>query len=56
MIVNFHKYATARYKLDKLNENEDLVAEAIKIKVPFNNPTAGVSIPISISIHYMPLE
>ncbi|KAG5939036.1 Saccharopine dehydrogenase [Claviceps pazoutovae] len=41
MIVGSHEYVTSRYKLQKLKEIEDLVAEAVEINVPFNNPITG---------------
>lgn len=41
MIVGAHDYVTSRYKLEKLKEIEDLVAEAVEINVPFNNPVTG---------------
>ncbi|CEI62592.1 unnamed protein product [Fusarium venenatum] len=41
MIVNSHDYVTSRYKLHKLKEIEDLVAEAVEINVPFNNYITG---------------
>ncbi|KAH6981854.1 hypothetical protein BGZ61DRAFT_446819 [Ilyonectria robusta] len=41
MIVGSHEYVTSRYKLHKLKEIEDMVAEAVQINVPFNNPITG---------------
>ncbi|KAI1826222.1 hypothetical protein F4861DRAFT_119516 [Xylaria intraflava] len=41
MIVDSHDYVTSRYKLTKLKEIEDMVAEAVQINVPFNNPITG---------------
>ncbi len=41
MIVGSHDYVTSRYKLHKLKEIEDMVAEAVEINVPFNNPVTG---------------
>ncbi|KAL9115827.1 MAG: hypothetical protein Q9227_000195 [Pyrenula ochraceoflavens] len=41
MIVSSHDYVTSRYKLHKLKEIEDMVAEAVQINVPFNNPITG---------------
>ncbi|OAQ73241.1 homocitrate synthase, mitochondrial precursor [Pochonia chlamydosporia 170] len=41
MIVGSHDYVTSRYKLHKLKEIEDMVAEAVEINVPFNNPITG---------------
>lgn len=41
MIVEDHEYVTSRYKLHKLKEIEDMVAEAVEINIPFNNPITG---------------
>ena len=41
MIVGSHDYVTSRYKLHKLKEIEDMVAECVEINVPFNNPITG---------------
>lgn len=41
MIVESRDYVTSRYKLDQLKALEDLVAEAVQINVPFNNPVTG---------------
>ena len=41
MIVNSHEYVTTRYKLHKLKEIEDMVAESVEINVPFNNYITG---------------
>ncbi|KAK5990256.1 Homocitrate synthase [Cladobotryum mycophilum] len=41
MIVGSYDYVTSRYKLQKLKEVQDLVAEAVQINVPFNNPVTG---------------
>ncbi|KAI9740080.1 MAG: Saccharopine dehydrogenase [Claussenomyces sp. TS43310] len=41
MVVGNHEYVTSKYKLRKLKEIEDLVAEAVQINVPFNNPITG---------------
>ncbi|CAJ2513624.1 Uu.00g017430.m01.CDS01 [Anthostomella pinea] len=41
MIVSSHEYVTSRYKLHKLKEVEDYVAETVQINVPFNNPVTG---------------
>jgi homocitrate synthase len=35
MIVGNHEYVTTKYKLHKLKEIEDMVAEAVEINVPF---------------------
>ncbi|KAB2579317.1 putative homocitrate synthase protein [Lasiodiplodia theobromae] len=41
MIVADHDYVTSKYKLHKLKEIEDMVAEAVEINVPFNNYITG---------------
>ena len=41
MIVNSHDYVTSRYKLNKLKEIEDMIAEMVQVNVPFNNPITG---------------
>ncbi|KAM4060455.1 HMGL-like domain-containing protein [Hirsutella rhossiliensis] len=41
MIVGSHDYVTSRYKLHKLKEIEDLVAEAVQVNIPFNSPITG---------------
>lgn len=35
------EYVTSKYKLHKLKEIEDMVAEAVEINIPFNNPITG---------------
>lgn len=41
MIVTSPEYVKSKYKLHKLKELEDLVAEAVEINTPFNNPITG---------------
>lgn len=41
MIVADRDYVKSKYKLHKLKEIEDLVAEAVEINVPFNNYITG---------------
>ncbi|KAK7518474.1 homocitrate synthase [Phyllosticta citriasiana] len=41
MIVADHDYVTGKYKLSKLKEIEDMVAEAVQINIPFNNYITG---------------
>lgn len=41
MIVADHDYVTSKYKLSKLKEIEDMVAEAVQINIPFNNYITG---------------
>ncbi|TWU72852.1 hypothetical protein ED733_002922 [Metarhizium rileyi] len=41
MIVADREYVMGKYKLSKLKEIEDMVAEAVEINIPFNNPITG---------------
>jgi homocitrate synthase len=41
MIVADRDYVRGKYKLEKLKEIEDLVAEAVEINIPFNNYITG---------------
>jgi homocitrate synthase len=41
MIVADREYVTKKYKLHMLKEIEDMVAEAVQINTPFNNPITG---------------
>jgi len=41
MIVADREYVTKKYKLHKLKEIEDLVAESVQINIPFNNYITG---------------
>lgn len=41
MIVADRDYVRGKYKLEKIKEIEDLVAEAVEVNVPFNNPITG---------------
>lgn len=41
MIVADREYVMGKYKLHKLKEIEDMVAEAVEINIPFNNPITG---------------
>ena len=41
MIVADRDYVKGKYKLEKLKEIEDLVAEAVEINIPFNNYITG---------------
>ncbi|KAK0652795.1 HMGL-like-domain-containing protein [Cercophora newfieldiana] len=41
MIVADREYVTKKYNLHKLKELEDLVAEAVQVNTPFNNPITG---------------
>jgi homocitrate synthase len=41
MIVESPDYVKSRYKLAKLKEIEDLVADVVQVNVPFNNPITG---------------
>ncbi|KAI9714993.1 MAG: Saccharopine dehydrogenase [Chrysothrix sp. TS-e1954] len=41
MLATDRDYVKRKYKLHKLKEVEDLVADAVEINVPFNNPVTG---------------
>ncbi|CAK4013648.1 Homocitrate synthase, mitochondrial [Lecanosticta acicola] len=41
MIVADRDYVKSKYRLEKIKEIEDVVAEAVEINVPFNNPITG---------------
>lgn len=41
MIVADRDYVKSKYRLEKLKEIEDLVAEAVEINIPFNNYITG---------------
>jgi len=41
MIVADRDYVKSKYKLEKIKEIEDLVAEAVEVNIPFNNPITG---------------
>lgn len=41
MIVIDRDYVKSKYKLEKLKEIEDLVASAVEVNIPFNNPITG---------------
>ncbi|KAF9877442.1 homocitrate synthase, variant 1 [Colletotrichum karsti] len=41
MIVDNRDYVTSRYDLRLIKELEDMVAEAVQINTPFNNPVTG---------------
>ncbi|KAK4162883.1 HMGL-like-domain-containing protein [Cladorrhinum sp. PSN259] len=41
MVVTAPEYVKGKYKLHMLKEIEDLVAEAVEVNTPFNNPITG---------------
>ncbi|KAI4591514.1 hypothetical protein LQW54_013450 [Pestalotiopsis sp. IQ-011] len=41
MVVTSPEYVKSKYKLSMIKEIEDLVAEAVQINIPFNNPITG---------------
>lgn len=41
MIVVDRDYVLSKYKLEKLKDIEDLVAQAVEVNIPFNNPITG---------------
>jgi homocitrate synthase len=41
MVVSAPEYVKSKYKLTMLKEIEDMVAEAVEVNTPFNNPITG---------------
>ncbi|KAI0118117.1 homocitrate synthase [Hypoxylon sp. NC0597] len=41
MVVTSPEYVKSKYKLNMIKEIEDMVAEAVEINTPFNNPITG---------------
>jgi len=41
MTVADREYVMSKYKLEKIKDIEDLVAEAVQVNIPFNNPITG---------------
>jgi len=41
MIVADREYVMSKYKLEKLKDLEDLVAQAVEVNIPFNNYITG---------------
>ncbi|QPG75795.1 homocitrate synthase lys21 [Brettanomyces nanus] len=41
MVVSSPDYVKSKYKLTKIRELETLVAETVKVNIPFNNPITG---------------
>lgn len=41
MIAADREYVKGKYRLEKLKDLEDLVAEAVAVNIPFNNPITG---------------
>ncbi|PHH63121.1 hypothetical protein CDD81_6272 [Ophiocordyceps australis] len=41
MVVTSPDYVKSKYKLHKIKEIEDMVAEAVEVNTPFNNPITG---------------
>jgi isopropylmalate/homocitrate/citramalate synthase len=41
MMVDHRDYVLSKYKLHKLKEIEDMVAEAVEVNIPFNNYVTG---------------
>lgn len=41
MITADRDYVMGKYKLEKIKDIEDLVAEAVAVNIPFNNPITG---------------
>lgn len=53
MIVADRDYVKSKYRLEKLKEIEDLVADAVEINIPFNN---YVSNTLRYKYHVLVLE
>lgn len=43
MVVTAPEYTKSKYKLKELKALEELVADAVQINIPFNNPITHVS-------------
>ncbi|KAL5344046.1 hypothetical protein BJX70DRAFT_405225 [Aspergillus crustosus] len=41
MVATHPEYVKGKYRLDKIKDIEDLVAEAVEVNIPFNNPITG---------------
>jgi homocitrate synthase len=41
MVVTAPEYVKSKYKLHMIKEIEDMVAEAVEVNTPFNNPITG---------------
>ena len=41
MIAADRDYVKSKYRLEKIKDIEDLVAEAVEVNIPFNNPVTG---------------
>jgi homocitrate synthase len=41
MVATHPEYVKSKYRLDKIKDLEDLVAEAVQINIPFNNYITG---------------
>ncbi|KAL1868533.1 hypothetical protein VTK73DRAFT_3625 [Phialemonium thermophilum] len=41
MVVSAPEYVKSKYKLNMIKEIEDMVAEAVQVNTPFNNPITG---------------
>ena len=41
MIAADRDYVKSKYRLEKIKDIEDLVAEAVQVNIPFNNPVTG---------------
>ncbi|KAG6064030.1 Saccharopine dehydrogenase [Claviceps aff. humidiphila group G2b] len=48
MMVGSREYVMSRYKLHKIKEIEDMVADAVQINIPFNNPITDMLTPLDI--------
>jgi homocitrate synthase len=41
MVATHPEYVKSKYRLNKIKDLEDLVAEAVEINIPFNNYITG---------------
>jgi homocitrate synthase len=41
MVVVASEYTKSKYRLEKLKDLETLIASAVEINIPFNNPVTG---------------
>ncbi|GMM29224.1 hypothetical protein DAMA08_019400 [Martiniozyma asiatica (nom. inval.)] len=41
MVVSAPEYVKSKYKLNKIREIENLIAEIVQVNIPFNNPITG---------------
>jgi len=54
MIVADREYVMSKYKLHELKALEQLVADAVEVNIPFNNPITGFCAFVSQPFGYIP--